>query len=313
MLQKIKTIPPKILFSLILFLISITLVISVSTISFFRSQNDDPKKNTDNKTKQDLENFEEFKQNSSRKFTANQGSEQGQQDSENPNSSNTFEQDASEQSLNSQEQVVEAGGYRFFSGEDFKNFYDNFEYSKVEQIIDKPFIRGDAATDAKIQEIAESRGYKLRFEADCKCLQTETSQAFEQMKTTASQDGNNLVLVSGFRSVADQRQIFLNQISNFSNQQIINGQVDDSINDILVTRSIPGYSKHHTGYTIDLGCNNSDLLGFKNTSCYEWISANNFLNAKKFGFIPSYPAGANNQGPDPEEWEFVWVGEENLK
>ena len=36
--------------------------------------------------------------------------------------------------------------------------------------------------------------------------------------------------------------------------------------------------------------------------------ADNFYNAKRFGFIPSYPDDLNAQGPNPEPWEFVWVG-----
>jgi D-alanyl-D-alanine carboxypeptidase len=204
--------------------------------------------------------------------------------------------------------------YKQFTGSEFKDFYDNFSYSKVDEITEKPTIRGQIDADKKIQELAEKRGYKLRFEAICQCFQIEASQDWAKLKAAASKEADlNLVLVSGFRSIKDQRDIFLNQITNWSNQAISEGQADEAINDILVTRSIPGYSKHHTGYTIDLGCNSQDLINFKNTLCYQWLSANNYENAKRFGFIPSYPQGATNQGPDPEQWEFVWVGEENLK
>ena len=38
------------------------------------------------------------------------------------------------------------------------------------------------------------------------------------------------------------------------------------------------------------------------------MAANNFAEAKRHGFVPSYPAGAGPQGPRPEPWEFVYVG-----
>jgi LAS superfamily LD-carboxypeptidase LdcB len=211
------------------------------------------------------------------------------------------------------QQTQSINSYKTFSGEDFKNFYDSFQYSKVDKITAKPIIRGNSQADIKIQSIAENRGYKLRYEAQCKCLQTETMQAFIGLQTEAKKSGLNLVLVSGFRSVNDQRNIFNAEISGLSNSEIISGSADNKINSILITRSIPGYSRHHTGYTIDLGCNSQNLVNFKNTPCYEWISENNYENVKKFGFIPSYPVGAINQGPDPEQWEYVWVGQESLK
>ncbi len=95
--------------------------------------------------------------------------------------------------------------------------------------------------------------------------------------------------------------------------KIISGESDKEINDILITRSIPGYSKHHTGYTIDIGCGNYLLdYSFADTECFDWLAVNNYENAKRFGFIPSYPENSGKQGPEPEPWEYVWVGEDVL-
>jgi LAS superfamily LD-carboxypeptidase LdcB len=74
---------------------------------------------------------------------------------------------------------------------------------------------------------------------------------------------------------------------------------------------VPGYSRHHTGYTIDLWCEDGSST-FLSSSCYKWISDNNYLKAKQSGWIPSYPAGTDDQGPEPEPWEYVWVGTERL-
>ena len=90
---------------------------------------------------------------------------------------------------------------------------------------------------------------------------------------------------------------------------------DEIIDRMLQTSTIPGFSKHHTGYTLDITdlTSGMDFTEFAQTEGFKWISANNYLNAKRFGFIISYPEGVTNQGPEPEAWEYVWVGVEVLK
>jgi len=83
---------------------------------------------------------------------------------------------------------------------------------------------------------------------------------------------------------------------------------DSELDGILATTAIPGYSRHHTGYTVDIGCGNEPAIAFELTVCFDWLSANNYKNAKTYGWIPSYPEGAGQQGPEPETWEYVWVG-----
>jgi LAS superfamily LD-carboxypeptidase LdcB len=206
--------------------------------------------------------------------------------------------------------------YRQFTGQQFVDFYNSFVYSNVTSITVKPTITGDPAADARIQNLAETRGYRLRGESLNGGYQPQLNTAITNLRTAAAQEaGLNFVTVSGYRSINDQRGIFLAAMDQVGvNRSLIaSGSQDGLIESVLVTRSIPGYSKHHTGYTVDFGCNSQDLLGFINTACYEWISANNYENAKRFGLIPSYPDGAINQGPNPEQWEYVWVGEAALK
>jgi LAS superfamily LD-carboxypeptidase LdcB len=63
---------------------------------------------------------------------------------------------------------------------------------------------------------------------------------------------------------------------------------------------------------MDLACGGVGLYSFKTTSCYAWLSKNNFENAKKYGWVPSYPEEASQQGPEPEAWEYIWVGTQSL-
>lgn len=218
--------------------------------------------------------------------------------------------------------AVDPALYKNFTGLQFKDFYNSFEYSKVTQPSSTPSITGNPQADARIIQLAQTRGYLRRSEAiqsglifvDGQRLQPEARQSWLSMKSAAANDGIKLVLVSGFRSIDDQRSLFLGDFgTSFTSDQIVAGEADTRVNSILVTRSIPGFSRHHTGYTIDVGCNSTDLLPFGATTCFTWMSQYNYLNAKRFGFIPSYPPNAGLQGPDPEPWEFVWVGEFNLR
>ncbi|HEY6530854.1 MAG TPA: hypothetical protein VIY72_01025, partial [Acidimicrobiales bacterium] len=55
------------------------------------------------------------------------------------------------------------------------------------------------------------------------------------------------------------------------------------------------------------------LGGFASSAAYRWLSEANYANAKVFGFVPSYPVGAGAIGPDPEPWEFTYVGVRQLR
>lgn len=166
-----------------------------------------------------------------------------------------------------------------------------------------------------IFNLAESKGYKKREEIDLKqlgkidgiLLSKVVIDDFKNMKSDLQKQGIKINLLSGFRSVDDQKRIFLRKLGE-EYGKILTGESDNKINNILIVSSPPGYSKHHTGETMDLSCGNSYSLTnkFMDTKCYRWLSLNNFENAKKYNFYPSYPEGVKNQGPNPESWEFIW-------
>jgi len=221
--------------------------------------------------------------------------------------------------------------YNSFSPNGFKNLYERVDYARAEVIAEAPWITGDSAADRRIEELALRRGYRLREQADESALvgegrhalQGPAMSAWREMQAAAQAEGVELELISAYRSVDRQRQIFLRELGLLSRQStgreidtrdIAAGQSDRLIEEVLRFSSIPGFSKHHSGYTIDISdpSQGQAFTDFKHTHGFEWISAHNYLNAKRFGFIPSYPDGADGQGPDPEPWEYVWVGREPL-
>jgi LAS superfamily LD-carboxypeptidase LdcB len=210
---------------------------------------------------------------------------------------------------------------RTFSGNEFRLLYDNYLLPNTSKIDTPPIITGNDIADGRIRQIAEKRGYKIRVTAstilsntDGHGLQKQAHQPWKDMQTEAKQAGLIMTIVSAYRSVDEQRQLFIDRIQfeGISISQVATGMTDAEIDKVLVTTSIPGYSKHHSGYTIDLLCQGWSFENFKNSPCNEWLIQNNYENAKKFGFIPSYPEGADLQGPEPEAWEYVYVGKDVL-
>jgi len=196
-----------------------------------------------------------------------------------------------------------------YTGDQFKELYD---YAVTNQLpgLSQPTgqlpVTGDAALDDRIWGIAFARGYVLRplasgnlASADGVPMQPQAAAAWAQLKAAARDAGLPFVVSSAYRSPAAQRAQFLSKLQ---------GTSDEAINDTLVWYSVPGTSKHHGGYALDFRYSNGTFGDFRNTPDYAWLSRDNFYNAKRFGFIPSYPDDVTAQGPNPEPWEFVWVG-----
>lgn len=209
---------------------------------------------------------------------------------------------------------------RTLTGAEIKIFLDSFSYPNVSEIEDLPSITGNLDADKRIRSIAETRGYRQKaipntslVKIDGYAMQQKTIDSWNALKTAAVRDGIILKLNEGFRSIDDQRQLFVERYlaSGGSGVATAAGQQDELVNRLLEVTAIPGFSKHHTGFTVDIACGNSGAV-FEATPCFSWLSANNYANAKLAGWLPSYPDGAPAQGPNPEPWEYVWVGTDSL-
>lgn len=224
-------------------------------------------------------------------------------------------------SLSDEQIVTKTGQLRQFSDNEFKVFYDNLLQPDLLRVENPPSITGNDIADTRIRKIAEDRGYRLRSSpsvplssVEGQLLHTVVIDPWKRLKSAAALKGLQMSIVSGYRSENDQRNLFLQRLSaaGASVNDVADGKADAIINQVLITTSIPGYSKHHTGYTIDLLCAGYAFENFKNSPCHTWLTADNYKIAKEHGFIPSYPSLAELQGPDPEAWEYVWVGTEKL-
>ena len=124
-------------------------------------------------------------------------------------------------------------------------------------------------------------------------LVPQTAAAWEAMQTAAAADQVTLLLISGFRSVAYQRQIIDRKRAR-----------GDLLEAILRVNAAPGYSEHHTGRAVDIGTPDSRPLEeeFENTKAFRWLAQ----EAGRFGFRLSYPRN-NLQGIVYEPWHWLHV------
>ena len=208
-----------------------------------------------------------------------------------------------------------------FSPNEFRDLFDTSELSGLNDRGFPRAITGNNSADTHIRSLATTRGYELQPAPDETLgtvdgfrLQPRALVAWQDMVSAATNDGVDLRLISGLRLPEIQQELFVDRLVEVTTDfdQISSGSFDSEIEEILDTLAIPGYSKHHTGYAIDIASETNNLSDFENTEGYDWISTNNFENAKEYGFIPSYPEGADSQGPLPEPWEYVWVGRDKL-
>ena len=209
----------------------------------------------------------------------------------------------------------------------FNNVFENTSDSGI-----AVSITGNIQADQYIQKKAQDRGYKLWPQTDEAKLETvidniklqpKAREAFLKMLDKAKSEGVIIGLTSGYRSQIEQNLLFKSRFEAlqmaelggyYTTEEILKGDADSIINRILSVTAPPGHSRHHTGYTVDLSDLSPDnkTTVFNGSKAFIWMSDNNFKNARSFGFLPSYPKGGTDFGPEPEAWEFVWVGEKAI-
>lgn len=110
-------------------------------------------------------------------------------------------------------------------------------------------------------------------------LAPQTARSWRQMKAAAAEDDVQLLLVSGFRSVSYQVELFRKKLAS-----------GHDIESILRVNAAPGYSEHHTGKAVDIATPGSRPLTeeFETSAAFRWLE----MHAGRFGF--SMPYGRDN-------------------
>jgi peptidoglycan hydrolase-like protein with peptidoglycan-binding domain len=103
-----------------------------------------------------------------------------------------------------------------------------------------------------------------------KQMRSDAAAAFNRMHAAAARAGINLHVNSGFRSMAEQQELY---------RQYLNGTGN------LAAR--PGYSNHQGGIAVDVN------VGSTSSATYRWMAA----HADEFGFKRTVPS-------EPWHWEY---------
>lgn len=127
-------------------------------------------------------------------------------------------------------------------------------------------------------------------------LAPAAAESWRRMKTEAAADGVVLLIVSGFRSVGYQAELFRKKLA-----------AGHDISSILKVKAAPGYSEHHTGKAIDIASPGTRPLTdeFETSAAFRWLEA----NAARFGF--GMPYGRDNAlGIAYEPWHWSLLAHE---
>lgn len=125
-----------------------------------------------------------------------------------------------------------------------------------------------------------------------KFLSPGAARAWAAMQRDAEKAGVALLLISAFRSQAFQARLIAQKLAR-----------GERIADVLCMNAAPGYSEHHGGGAVDIGCAGVAALdaAFEHTAAFAWLQQ----HAARYKFFLSYPRG-NALGIGYEPWHWCW-------
>ncbi|MEG1448546.1 MAG: M15 family metallopeptidase [Oscillospiraceae bacterium] len=130
-----------------------------------------------------------------------------------------------------------------------------------------------------------------------------------KMISDAKNQGIDLLVCSGFRSVEKQQNLFDNSISGYIAQGY---SKEDAVRFTKAYYAVPGTSEHHTGLAMDIVTPTYQTLDdeYAQTDAAKWL----LDNAYKYGFILRYPKDKEDITKIAfEPWHYRYVGEEHAK
>lgn len=128
-------------------------------------------------------------------------------------------------------------------------------------------------------------------------LQRDAAAALLAMQRDAADNGVELVVLSAFRSIALQNELFFG----------VKSERNQSARERAMVSAPPGFSEHSTGYAVDLGDGRAPATNlspaFDQTQAFAWLQS----HAARYHFILSFPRG-NAQGVSYEPWHWRFEG-----
>lgn len=146
-------------------------------------------------------------------------------------------------------------------------------------------------------------------------LDKRVIESYQQFSEAAQEAGYPLTIISAYRSINYQEQVFNGRVSQYENQGMDETQAKEKTKE---TSTEPGHSEHHTGLALDIvdegwqQSNPQNVLeaGFGKEDSAKWLAE----HASDYGFILRYPKGKEDITKiNYEPWHFRYVGKENAE
>lgn len=135
-------------------------------------------------------------------------------------------------------------------------------------------------------------------------LETKAAAAWKDMQAAAKNDGVSLWIISAYRTLARQTELFNQKVDEYKN---LGYTTEEATKEAGKWVAVPGTSEHCLGYAADL-CSLEE--SFDQSSQFKWLQS----HCAEYGFILRYPKDKVSVTKiSYEPWHYRYVGSNHAK
>lgn len=145
-----------------------------------------------------------------------------------------------------------------------------------------------------------------QFGSDGPYVDKRIIDSLSSLVDAAKEAGFEPYISVGYRSYADQQQLFNEKASELSQNGAYTYEEAQQIAAEIVAK--PGTSDHQTGLAVDILDKEYEVLDYSkmDSKFFDWLDA----NCAQFGFIKRYPSNKKSVTGWDEPWHYRYVGKE---
>ena len=145
-----------------------------------------------------------------------------------------------------------------------------------------------------------------QFGSDGPYVDKRMIDSLSSLVDAAKEAGFEPYISVGYRSYADQQQLFNEKASELSQNGVYTYEEAQQIAAEIVAK--PGTSDHQTGLAVDILDKEYEVLDYSkmDSKFFDWLDA----NCAQFGFIKRYPSNKKSVTGWDEPWQYRYVGKE---
>ena len=145
-----------------------------------------------------------------------------------------------------------------------------------------------------------------QFGSDGPYVDKRIIDSLSSLVDAAKKAGFEPYISVGYRSYADQQQLFNEKASELSQNGVYTYEEAQQIAAEIVAK--PGTSDHQTGLAVDILDKEYEVLDYSkmDSKFFDWLDA----HCAQFGFIKRYPSNKKSVTGWDEPWHYRYVGKE---